>query len=537
MRRQTRCSHPRQLPLEIGPSRRSGRARIRALRSLASAGLIALALLVAPGAWADVTAELRFHEGVAAFGSGDYEAARTAFEEALESRPEDVATLRYLGLVARQMGQTDAAIAQFRRAIVADPEQIETRIELAETLLGAERNDEARQELEAALRLAPADARLRLYAGITAYRQRDLRDAVDYLGEAAELDADVAREANYYRGLALAMLGDLYASSSALETVESQSPNHPLGVSAGQLRAQMQPSTPSRIWYASATAGVEYDTNPTVASELLDPSGSVAGNIRLRGLVDAYRGKGFTLRAGYDGFFAGYGSESGVNQMTHVAKALVLYDYKIARFGLSYDYAHTWMNFSGSFRGLHVVEPTVNVRVGRFGITQGFYKFQYSSFDVVPLAPALDLDGPQNAVGVNQILPLSGLFTHARLGILWTNRDSEGTEFDYNGFEINAGGGMLLPWLDIELAAIYRFSRLYYENPSIFPPTPAIPPPPPGQGIEKVENVQFVSFSIGAPIWRGLSGSIAGTYISRQSQIKVLSYDRGVFGTYLTWTF
>jgi tetratricopeptide (TPR) repeat protein len=530
MRRQPRCSHHTRLETA---ARDSGLCGFVPLLFAA----LCLVLLTASDARADVRDELLFHRGVAAFGAGDLDSAREAFEEELESRPGNVPTLRYLGLIARQSGDFDAAVGYLRRAIEADPDDIATRIELGETLLAAGRNDEARHELEAALQSAPGEAHLRLYAGIAAYRQRDLREAIRHLELAASLDDTLTREAHYYRGLANAMLGDLYASSGAFATVEDQSPAHPLGLSAKSLREQIQPSTPSRIWFLNATAGVEYDSNPQVASELLNPSGSVAGSFRVRGLVDAYRGKGLTLRAGYDGFFVGYGSQGGVNQMTHVAKALILYDYKIARFGLSYDYAFTWLNFSGTFRGLHIVEPTVNVRVGRFGITQAFYQFQYSSFDYVELNPALDRDGPQHSVGINQILPLSGPITHVRLGLLGAFRDTSGTEFDYSGFELNAGSGVLLPWLDIELSALYRYSRLYYKNPSVFAPVPWLAPPAPGQGIKNVEDVHSVSVSLGAPIWRGLSGSIAGTYILRDSQIKTLSYDRGVFGTYLTWTF
>ncbi len=481
--------------------------------------------------------ELRYNQGVAAYGAGDDEAAREAFTAVLEHDAGDADAQLYLGLIARRLGDYDAAVEALRRAVELDPSDMATRTVLVETLLLAGRNQEALSEAKRGLEVSPDEPRLRLYAGIAEYRTGDPRAALDHLDEAGRLDPALEREARYYTGLAQVVLGNLYASAAAFRDVEVGSPGHPLGNSARSLREQMAPSTPSRIWYVSATAGVEADTNPTAASAVIDTSADVAGTFRLRGLVDAYRGRGLTLRAGYDGFIAGYANDGVVNEQTHVGRALAVYDYKRASFAVRYDYSITLLDFTEKFRGVHSVEPLVNVRTGRHGVTQAFYQYQNASYYIPPVSPELDQNGDQHAAGMNQIFVFDGLFSHARIGAMYVNTQTDGTEFDRSGLEINAGGGLALPWRGTTFSTLYRYSRLWYQNPSVFPEENGTQPPAPGEGIRRDEHVHNLSFDLSAPVWSGLSVALAGNLNFRRSQIDVLEFDRHIFGAYFTWSF
>ena len=510
---------------------RGGALRSRCLERGTVLLLVLLAQLgVAVGAaQADPRSDLLFHRGVAEYGDEDYAAARAAFESYLEKNPDSAEAHRYLGLIQRNAGETDAAIASFRSAIAADPKDEQAHLGLVETLLDAHRNEEARQAATEALVYQPDDANLQLYAGIAEYRVGDPGKAIDHLDRAMQLDPELTREARYYVGLAQAILGNLYASSGALGDVVDVSPGHPLGISAQNLRQQMLPSIPGRRWYLSTTAGALWDSNPAVASDIQSPVSKGAGSLRVRGLVDAYRGQGLTLRAGYEGFLAYYGSDFFFNEQTHVFKALALYDRKNVRMSLRYDYALTLLDLTEKFRGLQLIEPEVNFRLGRFGITQFYYQFLDYSFFIPPITQSFDRNGLQHTVGANQIFVLNEPLNYARIGILYTDRDTDGTEFAYSGFEVNAGAGMVLPWHSISASVLYRFGRFDYKNITDFNEKFG--------EIRRTENVHNFSVDISAPVWRQLEVAVSATITAASSQVTDLNFDRQIVGTYLTWTF
>jgi tetratricopeptide (TPR) repeat protein len=490
-----------------------------------------------PAARADVESEILFHRGVAAYGQQDLDAARHSFEAVLEARPDDPTTLRYLGLIAAQRGQTKQAADYLRRAIELQPDDAEILIELAKVLLAAGANESADATLQRARVLDPTNGRAHLLAGIAAYRQVRLGSAISHLEDAIALEPSLEAEAQYYTGLAEARRGDLRASDGAFAVVEETAAGRPIGESARRLRDQMAPRVPTRVWYASTTAGFEYDTNPTLSSNLVDSRRSVAGSIRLRGLVDAYRGGGITLRAGYDGYFVGYSNAGGVNQTSQIASALLLYDYRIARFSLSYEYDYTWLSFSGSFRGVQSVSPTVNLREGRWGTTQLFYRLHYFDFFEPPIRPEFDRDGPLHTLGLSQIINIPGPRAHVRVGVGWSDYDTAGSEFAYDGIGAHVGAGIVMPWYDIGLSALYEYARQSFKNPSVFPIAPGLPAPFPGQGVRNEKNVHVVSFNLSVAVWRSLTASLSGRFMVQSSEVRALAYDQSVIGTYVAWSF
>ena len=64
------------------------------------------------------------HKGTVYLMAGDREQARGAFVEALVLYPELVAAHTALGIMAIEEGRTDAGVAHWRRAVMADPEQL-----------------------------------------------------------------------------------------------------------------------------------------------------------------------------------------------------------------------------------------------------------------------------------------------------------------------------------------------------------------------------------------------------------------------------
>lgn len=488
-------------------------------------------------ALADAKSELRFQQGVAAYGAREFGAAREAFSNFLERNPDDPTALRYLGLLSRHEGKDEEAIDFFTRALKLDPTDVLTYMALGETQLKAQQNVPAQDTLTRALTLAPQHARLHLYMGIAKYRLRDFPEAAKHFERATALDSNLEREANYYAGLTQAILGNLYAAAQAFTDVAQDSPAHPLGRSARNLRTAMEPETPEQRWTMSATGGLEYDTNPTVAPKVANEDQDAAASLGFRGLYDVYRGGGVTVRAGYDGFFLKHISVDEVDEQTHVLRGLAQYDYRNVRMSLRYTGSLTMLEFDDTFRALNTVEPAVSVRAGRWGVSQAFY--QASRFDFLnkPAQSDFDLDGWQHKLGVIQSFIPPDPFSQIRAGFDWTLRDTEGDEFGHSGLSANIGAGIYLPWQDIEVSGLYRFSYLDFNKGSACNKTGRCRSDDDEVGIKRDNTVHEVTLNINIPVSKRLSVDVAAAFFFEDSDIDEYRYDRQIIGTYLTWDF
>ena len=87
--------------------------------------------------------------------AGDRDAARQAFEAALDLDDSLARAHNGLGVIAAQEGRTDEAIARWRRAASLDARDYQTLFNLGAALRDRGRADEARAYLEAYLRSAP----------------------------------------------------------------------------------------------------------------------------------------------------------------------------------------------------------------------------------------------------------------------------------------------------------------------------------------------------------------------------------------------
>jgi tetratricopeptide (TPR) repeat protein len=86
----------------------------------------------------------------------DFEAARPLLEKYLSQNPGDPRALFDLGYVEDAGSHEDAAAADYRKAIAADPKQFESRLALGLLLAHQAKWDKAREQLEQATLLTPA---------------------------------------------------------------------------------------------------------------------------------------------------------------------------------------------------------------------------------------------------------------------------------------------------------------------------------------------------------------------------------------------
>ena len=78
----------------------------------------------------------------------------TALKEILSSNPNDAFARYALGLEYSGSGELEAAVAEFRRLLAAHPDYVNGYFMAAQTLVRAERSDEARSMLKSGIECA-----------------------------------------------------------------------------------------------------------------------------------------------------------------------------------------------------------------------------------------------------------------------------------------------------------------------------------------------------------------------------------------------
>lgn len=116
--------------------------------------------------------------------------ARSAFEAALGTEPDLWEAHFGLGLLARHLGDAEAAVASFARVLDLWPEHPDALHELGVALLMANDVEQAVGALERAAALRPAEAAYLADAGFAQMRAGDLAAARERLEYARTLDAD-----------------------------------------------------------------------------------------------------------------------------------------------------------------------------------------------------------------------------------------------------------------------------------------------------------------------------------------------------------
>lgn len=503
--------------------------------------LAILTLLLAVGpASASVEAELAFHRGVVAYGENRYDDAEAQFRKVLGEDPEDTAALHYLGLIAQERKDPAAAIGFFDQALAIDPEETDIALDRGIALLDAGRVGEARAALQQVVQEDPSQARAHFFLGVALYRQGDFEPAGAAFDRAAEIDPSLRDEARYYTGLSQILSGNPEAAIAALSEVEDLAPLSPLSRSAQNLRAQMAPAREDRSWRASITAGMEWDDNPLI-------SGATAAGIPVNSAESDFRGvirpsaswspystEKFRTNIGYDGYLSLHIEEKQVDLQIHNPWGSIGYDLGPFRFGLRQDYSYTQRDLTTPFRHLARTTPSIGYRPNDWSYTSLFYNYDWKDFLNPLLDPSLNRDGWRHGIGLSQLFFLPKPFTYVRFGVYGDFNRTEGSEYQYDGFEANFGAGYDFPY-QISLTWLYRFVLRDYDNPSFFSVNSSGAFSPFTQKRKDYRNI--LTFELRKGLSRHWSISTGGSFTWNKTKVNFYDYSRHIVGTYVTYSF
>jgi tetratricopeptide (TPR) repeat protein len=129
-----------------------------------------------------------FKDGMKAEQRGQMAAAVRLYEAALREAPDFYPAINNLGIRHLQTGNVKAAEAEFRRVIELNQNGAQAYFNLGNVLFMSHRNDEAKQTLEAGLRLSPSNAMGHYLSGSVLTQLGDYKAAEEQLKTARELN-------------------------------------------------------------------------------------------------------------------------------------------------------------------------------------------------------------------------------------------------------------------------------------------------------------------------------------------------------------
>lgn len=150
-----------------------------------------------------------------------YGQAERVCRQIIEARPGNGDAHNILGVSLAALGQTDAAIAELRRAIKINAQAANYHANLGEILRQAGRLDEAVKAIEEAIRLEPNNAQALNNLGIIQYERKQFSDAVASYRRALELLPTMSEALNNL-GNALRMTGDVDEALEAYQEALTQ---------------------------------------------------------------------------------------------------------------------------------------------------------------------------------------------------------------------------------------------------------------------------------------------------------------------------
>ena len=154
-----------------------------------------------------------------------YPEAIAKFEELLVARPSLYQVHEFIGIAYREMGDYDAALAEFEKVLAEDASHVDTLISVGDILVSQQKLDEAVEYFEKAVGQT-TDAIVPFNVAEIYFNQGDAAKAIEYYQIAAEYKPDWA-DPHLKMGYAYLNTGDLDGARVSFQKVVEVAPDSP----------------------------------------------------------------------------------------------------------------------------------------------------------------------------------------------------------------------------------------------------------------------------------------------------------------------
>ncbi len=465
------------------------------MRRVLATALVALCPLSAGVAHASEASEALSARGLIEMHEGRLEQARTLFQQAIDTDPNDLDARYYRAVVAGQLGDTAGAIADLRAVLAGRPSFDAAALELGNALTESGQYEEAIPWLEQAQHDPRLDGRASFGLGLAQLRLQRLDDARQSFQRARERDPAIAVASRYYEGVADYRAGNTLRAQESFTFVQETSPDSAIGQQAASYLTLLRRGRIGK-YSLYASVALTYDSNVVLAPGNQTAATSVSNqadgafNIDVGGIYIPWETDQFTLSIGYDFFQSLYFQLQDFDLQDHRPLAQLVWNPGPVEIGLlgRYDYylletsslleditGLLWMGIPEE--GFGRSEMSFHVR-DRNAYQTDFRPLSGFSW-AARVGQAVQLGSPEHVF----IVGLQGDSDDTRdfkmHGMSCKNGNPPCGQYSYNGIQVEAGlAWRFTPTLDAEAGFLYRNED--YAQPSESFPNPGtfMPGPP-----------------------------------------------------------
>jgi tetratricopeptide (TPR) repeat protein len=412
-----------------------------------------LALLLPSLGQATEQAELEYAKGIVEYGKGNYLEALEHFRTVVDLTPDDANARFYLGLTQIRLGEFSAAIPHLEKALQLDPSLQYVHYHLGLAYFQEQRYLQALSELQRAAQFDPQNAAVQFYLGYTLYQLKRYREALSPFERTIELDPAVALSAQYFRGLTLFTLESDTQARAAFEAARAADPTSTIGQNSERYLAALKArERDHRLWQVEGSASLQYDSNvilqgdlPTTLAISHQADGVTVYNVI--GRVFATRTSLWQAGAEYDFFqnlhFTLHDFDIRSHTLGLFGRAKL--DPVILRLGVNYDFVAL---DNDRFSEAYTLQPSATLQETQDLFTRVSVQYRHEHYfndpppPSDPTAPPPDpavrgRDGWNVRTGFDQFWLFNNRRSYARLSYHYDTQRNEGSDWDYNGHEVN----------------------------------------------------------------------------------------------------
>ncbi len=436
-------------------------------------------------------ADVMTAEASLAFDDGNLEEALGLLNQALELYPDHVEALYYLGLIYLKQDKLDESLAALQKAYALEPKSPSVAFQLGVVHFAREEYEEAEPLLTKVFEANPTTNNAGYYVGFLRYNKNDFQGAIDAFKVGASDDPRILQLTRFYSGLALAHLGRPQKAAEQLEEAMRLRTVSPLIGPADRLRdTLLAAQEKDHRLQGQISVGGFYDSNVAVVPlESNDPNVRLSRNMDTNspGILSLVRLDYSLLRldpvdvtVGYSFLHISNLELNDFNILNNLGSLETTYGTYVAEMPfvagmrLSADDTDIGGNqflkrYSAAMFASLVETPRHVTTVQGGAQIKEFEETDLSQFVDPVVRAALQANkqsGTNWSAGVTHVMYFEGGQHHIRGGFQFDTDAAIGSNFDYKGYRIQAGGMYTLPWWNIRIGYDYDLYFRVYANPN-----------------------------------------------------------------------
>lgn len=420
--------------------------------------LVGLTVAWATVAVASEQSERLYSRGLVEFHAGRVQQALELFDQAVGADPEDGYARYYRGVTHGRLENFATAVSDLREALSRKPNLDQGALELGFALVKMEQYQEAVKWLQQAQGAEQLEGQASLFLGLAQLRLGRTDAARANFQRAAAREPELALPARFYLGVAGYQSGDWTDAEQHFSYVEATSPDSEMGREAVAFVKRIREggvTAAARSYELHGALGFQYDSNVVLApsdeavKDALGISDEADGRVTflLGGTYAPWRTQRVELSLGYDFFQSLHFDLDEFNIQDHRPAIQVVVNPGPLRIGVRGQYDYYFLD-SGSFLQQATALPWVSVPEGQYGRTELYYRMRRRDFFQRDFRIR---DAFNHATGVRQFLYLGSPERYVSLGYRFDREDPvrdalDTNAFAYDGHQVDAGVGWMLPW-------------------------------------------------------------------------------------------